>query len=471
MAFDIASVLQGVSVSDTGAERIEQIELHLIDQNPKNFYSMEGIDALADNIRTVGLLDPIRVKRTESGRFMVISGHRRRAALRLLATDPDVTEWDMHRRVACIVEPENAAVSGIDDPEKAEQARPLVEELKLMFANSDTRRMTSADTAFQVRRMRELLTELRDLGYPIRGKLRDHIAAATQVSATRVARLDVIDKGLTEPMLRKAWEDGKLGETSAYEIARRPEAVQKLAAQRLGPKILADLSTERVAAALDACEADLKDAREASRNLSDGLQRFSAASAPGMDTVQSYMDQRDEEDKILRGLCRDNLQSIMRSLMWSQRDYDFSENFRQPNIDRIRKHDPHSSYSTGWSGNGDGFWIDWDSKGIRVVKPGGAFKRTWTDFYDALTGAALQQAWKAEPEPQPQVSAADTEPKWSTGTPPEEGEYVIVCGIPKEKAQGSFMRSFQTWNGASWVDGRGVPLRLTVYQWFKLPEV
>ena len=68
------------------------------------------------------------------------------------------------------------------------------------------------------------------------------------------------------------------------------------------------------------------------------------------------------------------------------------------------------------------------------------------------------------------VSAADTEPKWQTGTPTEVGDYAVVCGTPKEKTPGSFMRSFQRWTGEGWADGRGVPLRLNVYGWIKMPE-
>ena len=83
-----------------------------------------------------------------------------------------------------------------------------------------------------------------------------------------------------------------------------------------------------------------------------------------------------------------------------------------------------------------------------------------------LCGAALDKVWKSE-EP---VSAADTGPKWQTGTPTEIGEYAVVCGTPKAKTYGSFIKSFKRWTGESWADERGVPLRLNVYEWIKLPE-
>jgi len=473
MAFDITKALGDISRKPDGQKQIQYIPLHLIDTNPKNKYSTNGIESLAANIQTFGLLDPLIVKETPERRYMLISGHRRRLALRMNAEAAENYPDSMHEPVPCIVEPEDAPMPGIEDPEKAAAARPLAEELKLIYANADTRVMSSADTAQQVRRIRELFTGLQDLGYQFPGKMRDHIAAAAKVSATRVARLDVIEKGLKEPSLRKAWKEGTLGETSAYEIARRPKDVQKLVAQRLDAKILGGMTTERVAQVLDACEADGNRDREAREdwNKNVGAMAEAAGNVKSDFSAEEYLAQMHEEDTILRELCRNNLRSIMKSLMSFKTDYDFSENFRQPNIDRMRKHDPHGNYSCGWNANdGTGTWIDWDSKGIRVVTRGKEFRRSWTDFYDALTGAALQEAWKRQTKPK--VSAADTAPTWGTGDPKEIGTYVIIAGYPPKETTNATMRTIRFWNGNVWCDEKThTPFDLTVYRWFKLPEV
>ena len=55
MAFDITSVLKDVSRPDTGKESIKYISLDLIDPDPNNFYSLEGLDELAGNIELIGL--------------------------------------------------------------------------------------------------------------------------------------------------------------------------------------------------------------------------------------------------------------------------------------------------------------------------------------------------------------------------------------------------------------------------------
>ena len=60
MAFDITSVLKGVSGPDTGKEQIEYIPVDQIDPDPNNFYSLDGLDDLAGNIELIGLQQPLR---------------------------------------------------------------------------------------------------------------------------------------------------------------------------------------------------------------------------------------------------------------------------------------------------------------------------------------------------------------------------------------------------------------------------
>ena len=87
--FDITAAFQAavgnVSKSDTNRETIEYIGLDLIDDDPANFYRVDGLEELAANIELCGLQQPIRLRPTEGGRYVIVSGHRRRAALALLA--------------------------------------------------------------------------------------------------------------------------------------------------------------------------------------------------------------------------------------------------------------------------------------------------------------------------------------------------------------------------------------------------
>ena len=73
MAFDITSVLKNAQVRD-GEEQLERIDLDLIDPDPNNFYSLDGLDELAGNIELIGLQQPLRV-RPEGDRFKIGRAH------------------------------------------------------------------------------------------------------------------------------------------------------------------------------------------------------------------------------------------------------------------------------------------------------------------------------------------------------------------------------------------------------------
>ena len=106
-----------------------------------------------------------------------------------------------------------------------EPASDVLEELLLIEANRATRVMSSADTMRQAERYRELLAELKNQGVEIPGRLRDAVAEAMQISASRLARLNVIRKNLS-PEWMEAFEAGSLSESAAYELARLPQEQQ-----------------------------------------------------------------------------------------------------------------------------------------------------------------------------------------------------------------------------------------------------
>lgn len=209
--FDLASVLKDVSNLDTiaGQEQIEYIDIDLLDGDPNNFYELSEIDNLAANIELVGLMDPLRVRPNpdDASRFTVVSGHRRRAAIRKLVDDGR----EDFRKVACIRE--QTANSG------------ALQELRLIYANSDTRRMSSADISKQAERVEALLYQLKEEGYEFPGRMRDHVAEACKVSKTKLARLKVIRDNLLKEW-KKHYEKGDLKETAAYALAKLPTAHQ-----------------------------------------------------------------------------------------------------------------------------------------------------------------------------------------------------------------------------------------------------
>lgn len=214
--FDLAELIAGqeagaaVSDSDTGKQQIRYIPLELIEPDPDNFYTMEGLEELAGSIEMLGLQQPLLVRPGENGHYITISGHRRRAAIRLIT---DGGSGQFAEGVPCIVD---------ESP-----ASDALRELKLIMANADTRKMNSADQGKQAERIEDLLRQLVDEGYEFPGRLRDWVSELSGLSRTKLARLKVIREKLEKSIKKAYYDKGTLGESSAYALARLPEDAQR----------------------------------------------------------------------------------------------------------------------------------------------------------------------------------------------------------------------------------------------------
>lgn len=206
----VRSMQSNVSNLDTeGQEQIEYIDLSLIDGDPSNFYALSAVEELADNIALLGLQQPLRVRPSteDPARVVIVSGHRRRAALQLLAEEGRGNL----SQVPCIRE--------------APAQSAAMQELRMIFANSATRRLTDAELSRQAERIELLLYQLKEEGYEFPGRMRDQVAAACQVSAPKLARLKVIREHLISSYMA-LFEKNQLPEQTAYALARLPEAFQ-----------------------------------------------------------------------------------------------------------------------------------------------------------------------------------------------------------------------------------------------------
>lgn len=206
--FDMKSFAETLGmVPESGTKQIEYVDIDLLHEDPRNFYEVSGVDELASNIALFGLMDPLLVRNAEDGTVQIVSGHRRHAALRKLVEEG---HEDL-RQVPCI------KVQG--------ESSPALQELRLIYANSDTRKMTNADIGKQAERVEQLLYQLKEEGHEFPGRMRDHVAEACKISKSKLSRLKVIRENLT-PKLKKTWEQGKLNESAAYAFAQNPIEVQ-----------------------------------------------------------------------------------------------------------------------------------------------------------------------------------------------------------------------------------------------------
>lgn len=217
MAFDLASVLRDVPNSGTGRDQITYLPLPQLEADPDNFYDVSNVGNLADAIATVGLQQPLRVRRhpDNNGKYMIVSGHRRRAAITQLVKEG---RKDLDP-VPCIIEQAGGSAA--------------LDELRLIYGNSATRDLSAPEISRQAVRVQELLYKLKEEGYEFPGRMRDHVAEACNISRSKLARLKVIREQLL-PALLPLWEQGELNEDMAYKLAQCPQDLQRTLAEVRG---------------------------------------------------------------------------------------------------------------------------------------------------------------------------------------------------------------------------------------------
>lgn len=190
-----------------GREQIEYIDIGLIDSDPGNFYELRDIPDLAGDIETVGLQQPLLVRPGEDGHVVLISGHRRRAALQLLVDEGK----KQFRQVPCI---------------RKTGGNPLVYEMQLIFANCHTRVLTNAEIAKQALRIEEIFYQLKEQGYEFPGRMVGHVAKACNIKRAKLGRLKKIEAHLA-PCYKSLWDAGGLPEDTADALAGLPQEVQE----------------------------------------------------------------------------------------------------------------------------------------------------------------------------------------------------------------------------------------------------
>lgn len=269
--FNLAALvpeMEAVSESDT--PRITMIPITELRPNGGNFYDTSNFEDLADSIELNGLLEPLCVFRRGqgTGHYVIFSGHRRYLALHLLYKK-DRARWN---EVPCIVFP---------DPHDANR-----ETVMLIHANSTGRVLSNWEKAEQALRLKKALVAMREGGAELPGRIRDLVAEEMQMSASKLARLEAIGNNLTEVRFAKAWREGRLNESVAYELSKLPKARQKEAwdeYMRCGRGDPAGMSIKEAAAF---CEdvSKLDTAKKDTLSVSGGA----AATSPGGRGEEEY---------------------------------------------------------------------------------------------------------------------------------------------------------------------------------------
>ena len=102
-----------------------------------------------------------------------------------------------------------------------------LQELRLIYANADTRKISDFELRKQAERVEELLYKLKEQGVEFPGRMRDHVAEACKISKSKLGRLKQIKDGLAPDISLAYYETGALNEAAALELAKLPEDVQR----------------------------------------------------------------------------------------------------------------------------------------------------------------------------------------------------------------------------------------------------
>lgn len=270
--FNLAALVPEMdAVSNSDSPRITMIPITELRPNGGNFYDTSNFEDLADSIELNGLLEPLCVFRRGqgTGHYVIFSGHRRYKALRLLYEKSGFEKWT---EVPCIVFP---------DPHDANR-----ETVMLIHANSTGRILSNWEKAEQARRLKEALVAMREGGAELPGRIRDLVAEEMQMSASKLARLEAIGNNLTEVRFAKAWREGRLNESVAYELSKLPKERQKEAwdeYMRCGRGDPAGMSIKEAAAFCEAVS-KLDTAKKDTLSVSGGA----AATSPGGRGEEEY---------------------------------------------------------------------------------------------------------------------------------------------------------------------------------------
>ncbi len=208
-----ASMSVGSSEAETESNRrppLKVVSLNINDLIPSNdnFYSVENIKELKTSIEMFGILQNLTVKPLDSGKYEIISGHRRHKACMELVTEGK-KEFEY---IPCGIQTEQDEIK---------------EHILLIMTNSTARELSDWEKMKQAEELRNSFEKLKKREN-LTGRVRDLVAEALNTSPTQIARLNAIDSNLT-PEFKEEFKQGKIGTSAAYELSGMSEEQQKQA--------------------------------------------------------------------------------------------------------------------------------------------------------------------------------------------------------------------------------------------------
>lgn len=204
--------------------RTEYIPYGHIHPNSRNKMSMQGLEALASQIKNSGLEQPLVVYQREDGEYTLLTGERRYRAIGMLI---ESGEWDKDKPVECKVKDLDRMSLPLDFEGK--------EMLSILVTNQN-RNKTDADKAFEVENWTKLISELRSKGveylvseydeqgnFVQSGKIagvntKEVIAEQMGIASGQVAKFNKVENRGSES-LKEALKNNRINVNNAARVA------------------------------------------------------------------------------------------------------------------------------------------------------------------------------------------------------------------------------------------------------------
>lgn len=222
--------------NNTGASvQIQYISVYDLQPNPNNFYQVSDIEHLAAMIEMQGsVVTPLEVKAIDNEKYMIIAGHRRRAAV-LYLLEHGSTVVTSSKVPAIIRDYEN------DEAET----------MSLIFSNRGQRTRTADEITEEINRLRPIarrIYEEEKAKGNVSGRFRkffaEEILQISEASLQRKTQLAHLSSEVKEEL-----DKGTLTITAASELARlKPEQQNKILCQvkeKEGPVTVKTIQKEK----------------------------------------------------------------------------------------------------------------------------------------------------------------------------------------------------------------------------------
>lgn len=283
-------------VSDTLTDSIQMIDIDELHESADNFFIIENIEQFAETILGQGgVKDNLIVRPLETGGYEIISGHRRRAAVKYLIDKGE----NISHFLPCLVQ------NYSDDDDRL---------LDLILMNVSARQISDPELWKSYETIDRILKDKKEKGEYF-GRIRDDIAKTLGVSAAQVGKMQNVEKNAIKP-IKEAVAKGELSISTANEIARldKEEQAKITDLSNIQPKdlkkkaapIVDTNSNEKSTVATSS-----NDDTEASNSVDTSSNEYISDELPSDDEIKTAAEKQAQLTKWAQNVTKEQLQFLL----------------------------------------------------------------------------------------------------------------------------------------------------------------